>query len=456
MDIFDDVIEILESTQDISIDKEIIDKIAEKFKANKSALIEMFGGLSYTFSEKVTFYLTKEEKENYFRIIYSNIKACCSSYDYEDLYDLLKFVTFCKDTLFDNIVPNDYSKKIKKGMKITRAFNKFDLPQAMIRNFQDKLSEIIQKGKISGYLTISVDPRDFLTMSENNENWTSCMSLEGMYRRGILSYMLDSSTAICYLSSGKKEIYNIFNTEWNSKKWRMLIHFSSNFNGIFCSRQYPFYSSSALKIVKDIFLNDFYGKDVLIDNFQEKTDGLFENYNSYMLKKEANKSDLVINFDSLFDEKENQYCDVTYANKTYPVYYIERKPQYWVDTPYEERFYIGEYVPCLYCGEWQHNNTQIEKSVNYTMMCNDCELEYGEKLDTENITRCEICDRYFIFNEDNTVYFNDYSSSIVCDDCLQDLRYCNKCGNPIIYEDGYYDDETEEWYCQDCYMEREE
>lgn len=454
---FTDVMNILEETQDVEISSKTLHEMTEKFIENKKTFIDMFGGLSYTVPYKVQFSLSDLEKEKYFKELYYRIERTFKFSSNRN--ELMDFVSFCKKEFFDNIVPEKYSDNIPKGMKITRAFSKFDMSEDILRLLQDMVSEYIQKGKVNGYLTISVDPRDFLTMSDNNENWTSCMCLEGMYRRGILSYMLDSSTAICYLSNGKKESYNIFNTEWNSKKWRMLIHFSSNFNGIFCSRQYPFYSSSALKIVKDIFLDNFYGKDVLIDNYQKQSGKFHEvkGYDSYMLKKESAKSNLVMNFTSLIVEKENQYCDVTYANETYPVYYIERKPQYWVDTPYEERFYIGEYVPCLYCGEWQYEDFQIEESLNYTMMCNDCELEYGEKLDTENIATCEICGRNFIPNDDNIICFNDYSVCNVCDDCLQELRYCDKCGNPILDEGyAYYNEKTGEWCCEDCYVESEE
>lgn len=450
---FTDVTDILEETQNVSINSETIDEMMEIYLKNKKPFIDMFGGLSYTVPEKVQFTLSEEEKEKYFKELYNRIQNSVTDYynrDY-DTKEILKFVSFCEKSFFDNAVPEKYSDNIPKGMKITRAFNRFDLPEITIRRLQDIVSEYLQKGMVEGYLTISVDPRDYLTMSDNEENWTSCMSTSGMYRRGTLSYMLDRSTVVCYISNGKNKTIRDVNIDWNSKKWRMLIHFSSNFNAMFCSRQYPFYSLSGLKIVKEKILDNFYGKDNLNDDFIEIVSLYSSNdENKFNLLKKERAKGYILYFRNLIDDIDNQYSDVIYVNHHNPVYYIERKPEKWNKTEEKESFYIGEYTPCLYCGEWQ---SDVNSALNYTMFCNDCELMYGEKLDEDNIAVCDFCGEYFIVEDDNTIC-TDYECYKVCYSCLDKVKYCDYCDAVLINDsETYYDSVTNRYYCEECYVE---
>ena len=69
----------------------------------------------------------------------------------------------------------------------------------LFKNFGRTLE--VAENKIEGYLYLSVDPRDFLTLSENDSNWYSCQSLDGDYRSGDLSYMVDGTTIVAYLAN---------------------------------------------------------------------------------------------------------------------------------------------------------------------------------------------------------------------------------------------------------------
>lgn len=61
----------------------------------------------------------------------------------------------------------------KEGMKLTtflsNAFNNAD--------FDTALSKVIDTGKVSGNIVISIDPVDFLTMSFNQSGWCSCHTI---------------------------------------------------------------------------------------------------------------------------------------------------------------------------------------------------------------------------------------------------------------------------------------
>ena len=455
-EIFKEVKDVLEYTQEIDIKEHIINEIEEKFYENKKSFIDMMDGeLSYTYPEKLTFEIPEEKKSAMFCNLVLDYRRILnhSNVDHETYENFINFICSCEENFFNNIVDEPYKDIVPKGMKITKAFKRFKLPQDILRSFQDQASMILQKNKISGYLTFSVNPLDFLTMSENNENWSSCMSIDGMYRRGILSYMLDNSTVICYLSDNEKEEITALNdTEFYSKKWRMLIHFSSNKNALYCSRQYPYYSSEILKNVKSKILDNFYGQGVLIDDFIETLGGSTRINDAY-LNRITKKS-----YYQLFDVfNDNQYCDVQYITKQKPVYYLERKSKYW-DHKYEsdEKFTVGTSTPCLICGTWQEK--EEENWCQYSMLCDECELVYGNCDDEETFARCYICGDVFLRTDDNYLY-SGYESEPVCDYCLENkVIYCSKCGEPIVidWENYVYDEETGEYLSKECSLEGEE
>ena len=127
---------------------------------------------------------------------------------------------------------------IPRGMKIVKSFKYFEKDEDTLADIQSAASMIIQEDKIEGKLCMSVHPLDFLSLSENTYNWRSCHALDGDYRAGNLSYMVDSSTVICYLKSDRDERLPNFPPEvkWNSKKWRVLLFFSNDWDMIFAGR----------------------------------------------------------------------------------------------------------------------------------------------------------------------------------------------------------------------------
>lgn len=84
---------------------------------------------------------------------------------------------------------------------------------------------LIQEDKVTGILCLSIHPLDYLSLSENTYNWRSCHALDGEYRAGNLSYMMDNTTVVCYLKGEDEAELPHFPAEvkWNSKKWRMLL-----------------------------------------------------------------------------------------------------------------------------------------------------------------------------------------------------------------------------------------
>ena len=122
--------------------------------------------------------------------------------------------------------------------------------------------QIIQENTITGTLCFSVHPLDFLSSSENTHNWRSCHSLDGEYRGGNLSYMVDDCTFMCYLRSDgyDHQLPNFpHEVKWNSKKWRVLLYLSNDRTMLMAGRQYPFSSSTGMdRVIKEVFIPERY------------------------------------------------------------------------------------------------------------------------------------------------------------------------------------------------------
>ena len=130
------------------------------------------------------------------------------------------------------------SKPIKMLQKIIKSY-----PDNNVTSLQDFInlhSCVMNNATLKGTLCLSIHPLDYMTMSDNQHGWTSCMSWaeEGCYRLGTVEMMNSESVVVAYLKSNDGKVYEIGNNTWNSKKWRQLIIVDSDFIcGIKC---YPY------------------------------------------------------------------------------------------------------------------------------------------------------------------------------------------------------------------------
>lgn len=126
------------------------------------------------------------------------------------------------------------SKPIKMLGKIADAY---DL-QEEFETFRLAHSRILNTAKLKGTLCLSIHPMDYMTMSDNQNDWESCMSWRnhGCYRRGTVEMMNSFMVIVAYLTSSEK--VRVDDYEWNSKKWRTLIVVTPNL--ITTVKAYPY------------------------------------------------------------------------------------------------------------------------------------------------------------------------------------------------------------------------
>jgi len=129
------------------------------------------------------------------------------------------------------------------GTTITHFFkDKLKAPDEVVT----AIGRVFEHNKVSAIYTLSIDPVDIMTSSENPYKWTSCYRLErpfsGSHADGCLAGVLDHDTIISYIwnKSGKLSLYNKYELKnVRYKKVRMTIAVNNTLNAIHFNEIYP-------------------------------------------------------------------------------------------------------------------------------------------------------------------------------------------------------------------------
>lgn len=435
------------------IDDLKLDTIINKWYDNKQDFINLFKGkLIYEVGHIEVDIEEQERREKLGEFIDENYTLITQA---PGLYDFIKLNS---DNFFSNATIEKYCRNdiiIQPGTKISKAFKFFVQDPEQLDKLQTAASRLIQAGKINGILCFSVHPLDYLSSSENTFNWRSCHALDGQYRAGNLSYMLDSSTICCYIKSEHKPIKlpRFPNTVlWNNKKWRMLLFCSDRRDALFAGRQYPFFSK---EILNNILLE--------YDRLDRKRDNPpiwgWGNYytqwsnwhNKYLTGISSFGEDafslpdryvFINGIDKLDDVVEDAPNSLHYNDLLHSSYYT--KPYYaWQKTwrsscgDLHPHFTIGSSVPCLCCGEHKIKEPSV-------MLCEDC-------YSNNDYVRCSDCG--VVIRADNARWI-DRAQIYVCEDCYRDnYMECPCCGEMFHSDDMIWCEEADQYYCQECYGE---
>ena len=424
-----------------------VDDLMQEWLDAKLTFIEAWGGPIYEVPEPVYFKLDSEDQKKLFNEF---VDLVCDTFHNFPLGD---FIMANEETFFENKVAFNYDKYnnivIPAGMKLIKAFKYFEHDKGVLHILQSKASQIIQEDKIEGKLCFSVHPLDFLSSSLNNYNWRSCHALDGEYRSGNLSYMLDSCTVICYLKGADNEQIPLFPQDvlWNSKKWRVLLFMSDSKQMIFAGRQYPFSSKYGLDLAKQYFLTSlklhFYEWSRWENKYIEEAFGEYELSDKFFPYKGELKGLCAV----VEDEKDSlQYNDLLHSTTYKRPYYTIKNNRAWYNDLSGPFFKIGKPVKCLHCG-----NNWIEESE--TMRCPDCELKYGHE-ENDTFTTCDCCGSRMY--RDIAIYVSS-SEEHVCERCFENECFvCSCCGEVYYLTHQIYDETTGEYICKYCYNEKYE
>lgn len=331
------------------------------------------------------------------------------------------------DFLLKDSYEKDYIAEIVKSVQILYSMNR----------------QIILNSKKSFVLSLSIHPLDFLSMSENTSNWSSCQSIAGgESKAGVFSFLSDSSTIVAYITDIEKDPYKHdifrFNSSplWNNKKWRQLVHTEKKDSkvGIAYSRQYPFTSEDFLSNV-DIFMRELYSKMDI--SFSELSRLVKKNTPNEMEKRKLRDwktlpilkySKPIIAFNHLA---------IGYNDMKAPKHGLafSHSLGYSVD---DFTFFIpvGASSHCVYCGD-----EIVGADEGIELVCHRCAEEETQML-------CDECGEYH--DEESFVLTTD--GQAVCFNCFKTKGYsfCSICGDAMHNSDAELNEVFGDLVCGNC------
>ena len=281
--------------------------------------------------------------------------------------------------------------------------------------FRQAHSQVLNQKQIKGNLCLSIHPLDYITMSDNNCGWTSCMSWmeeAGDYRLGTIEMMNSPCVIVAYVES--KETMWTPGGEWNSKRWRQLYIVTKEV--ILGNRQYPYYSDElqgvAIRWIRDLMTQiPGYGP------YPEETIQLKNaSWNTVRDKK--------IRF--------NFHCNYMY-NDVYDFRLAYVADQKLIDDDHYYCNFSGPAV-CTGCGEVIELD-EVDASV---VQCRACDGHW----------RCDFCGDWHSSCDDYYTVDDEY---LACDWCYHnELSVCEVCG------DHHRNDSVSHIYLQFVDTENEE
>ena len=388
---------------------EQVDKVLTCWEKEKSKFLFKLFGNKLILNKEFCYEESKEEKiDKFLELINKNLKAFNFFENVKRiLYNELNFNLKNLSTLtsLDKIIDNIYTGEdftidnlsFKKGEKILKIYRKisehFNIED--FKEFEKVFSLSLNNKKIKGLLSLSIHPLDYMTMSDNDSNWDSCMSWtnDGGYKAGTIEMMNSPMVVVAYIHNPNSQFFFDYKQRysWNNKKWRSL--YIINDQIISNVKGYP-YQNSAI-------------------------DAEVMNWLRELAKENLNLeySDEILNIQNglPFDFKGKE-MKVTY--RTNLMYNDCNRQKIFLSTNLDvNNLYVNYSGPmsCIECGE-----TNLE-FFSDKLVCADC----------AGLARCENCGEYYYREELYSI-----GNSLLCGYCADLFVEDFISGKPILKEDS--------------------
>lgn len=266
--------------------------------------------------------------------------------------------------------------------------------------FRQAHSQVLNQKQIKGNLCLSIHPLDYLTMSDNDCGWSSCMSWmeeAGDYRLGTIEMMNSNCVVVAYIEA--KDPLFICGANWSNKRWRQLYVVTREV--ILGNRQYP-YESDEIQGVAIRWLRELMGQVPGYGPYPEETIQLKnDSWNTVRDKK--------IRFHFYSGYMYNDIYDYRLA------YVADQKIE---NDDYYSCYFSGPAV-CTGCG----GEIELETVDASVVQCRACDGHW----------RCDFCGDWHPSYDDCYTVNDDY---IACDWCYHnELQGCEVCGDRHRNED---------------------
>lgn len=294
--------------------------------------------------------------------------------------------------------------KVQAGMKpmkvLKKFFEYFNYDMNIFEELRIKHSQLLNVKNVKGTLCLSIHPMDFFTMSDNAENWHSCMSWEhgGCYRRGTVECLNSPNLFVAYVKSNKQKMP----CGWNSKKWRSL--FAINNDVCISVKGYPYslpdINKTVLNKIRELSGDKY--KDVILEGrgFDSDSPVIFEMPENMRLESNYKCLELFFEYDSVMYNDFNTTDHYCIISQDFHDRYLEYNEYY-------KEYNIGsETVTCMHCGG--HNCSYHDHGM---LVCDDCEKSFI----------CPECGRRIPYYAEAEV-----NGLIICEYCRDgNYRWCN-------------------------------
>lgn len=280
------------------------------------------------------------------------------------------------------------AKPLRALTKIIEYFdNEFDFDKKAFEEFKKQYAIILSEKTIKGKLCISIHPMDYITMSDNNSNWSSCMNWmsNGCYHVGTVEMMNSNNTLCCYLLNNKSKPFNFEGGEWNNKTWRQLFYITKDI--IMGGKPYPYVS-----------------KEMTITILNH-------------IKELAKKN---LNWDYKFGPE--LYQDMIHVNSLNKIYNQKMWAKSEKDKPFKHNI--------IWDTAGMYNDMLNDPNTKY--WCYRNKVQHTKIISTSGKSKCLCCGKPSIrFNED--LDSNDYNDrfcnidNVICEDCLDEKFTCDYC-----------------------------
>ena len=261
--------------------------------------------------------------------------------------------------------------KVEKGTKIIRVLGKIAKAFSLsdFEEFRIIHSQILNDRVIRGDLCLSIHPLDFLTMSDNDLNWSSCMRFAyksfgnnnmhyapGCYRVGTVEMMNSPYIIEAYIRN-TTPMKMPDNSTWNNKKWRTLIFVDRNF--ITSIKSYPYQSSGLSRAAVN-----------WVRELAEQNRGwTYEGDNAIAWQYEQNietQSGATVQISMVTDKMYNDFGECTWHYGFVKSGLVPYECRHW------EYNYSGVRT-CLWCGKREYgSDISNDELYNDFVICRDC------------------------------------------------------------------------------------
>ena len=413
---------------------EDINKMFYKGRGRKNRMAFEFKNAFYRFCESEEGYAAVNKEHfahnNLYSLMYSeNLKDNCYT-----------------GNSFNIKLPNGKDYKVRDGVKTIRVLGK--IAEAFnLKGFEDFRichSMVVGQKQIAGKMKLSIHPLDYMTMSDNNSGWDSCMSWhnEGGYRHGTIEMMNSPTVVVAYLASDE-DMETVGGYHWNNKRWRQL--FIVDKNAIIAVKEYPFYNEELTRFAAEWL------KELAIKNLQWDYEDFFkynvcaDDDNEVLIHRDylpSNKNDFAIELNcgfmyNDFGTTENGRHYIALATEIDPENISE-----WELGYYKKKLFIpySGLTECVVCGDkfgdYDDESCLACNNCQTVVRCDCCGERVDESYTIDDMVLCACCYESRVHTCDVTGE-EHYEDELTCIYVIPRLTEDEENDNLAFYKENY-------------------